>query len=187
MKASSVIRSPRQLAISLRDARIAKGLTQTALAQQTGLGRPWINQLEQGKIENASLSRILALCNALEVTFTVSYEVPSTQDIAPYPSAHASLASNQNTFAETSDALSQTNTPSMAKLAKQIAEQATSLPTFQEQLKQYQLQLKSISSLPVRQYLDTLHDLSSASDAYDLTGADEPNDREEYDDKNQDA
>ena len=76
MKASSIIRSPRQLAISLRDARIAKGLTQTALAQQTGLGRPWINQLEQGKIENASLSRILALCNALEVTFTVSYEVP---------------------------------------------------------------------------------------------------------------
>ena len=108
MKASSIIRSTRQLAISLRDARIAKGLTQTALAQQTGLGRPWINQLEQGKIENASLSRILALCNALEVTFTVSYEVPSTQDIAPYPSAHASLASNQNTFAETSDALSQT-------------------------------------------------------------------------------
>ena len=172
MKASSIIRSPRQLAISLRDARIAKGLTQTALAQQTGLGRPWINQLEQGKIENASLSRILALCNALEVTFTVSYEVPPAQDIAPYPSAQASLVSN---------------TSSMAKLAKQIAEQATSLPSFQEQLKQYQLQLKSISSLPVQQYLDILHDLSSASDAYDLTGADEPNDSEEYDDKNQDA
>lgn len=28
------------------------------------------------------ISRILALCNALEVTFTVSYEVPSTTDYA---------------------------------------------------------------------------------------------------------
>lgn len=28
------------------------------------------------------ISRILALCNALEATFTVSYEVPSTTDYA---------------------------------------------------------------------------------------------------------
>lgn len=29
-----------------------------------------------------NLGRYLALCNALEVTFTVSYEVPSTTDYA---------------------------------------------------------------------------------------------------------
>ncbi|MEO2385312.1 helix-turn-helix transcriptional regulator, partial [Bifidobacterium longum] len=42
-----------------------KGLTQADLSERTGLSRPWINQFEQGKIENASIGRILTLCNAL--------------------------------------------------------------------------------------------------------------------------
>ena len=61
-----------------------KGLTQADLSERTGLSRPWINQFEQGKIENASIGRILTLCNALGITLTVSYGTPEeTNETAP--------------------------------------------------------------------------------------------------------
>ncbi|MFR3086846.1 MAG: helix-turn-helix domain-containing protein [Bifidobacterium longum] len=60
-----------------------KGLTQADLSERTGLSRPWINQFEQGKIENASIGRILTLCNALGITLTVSYGTPRRQTKQP--------------------------------------------------------------------------------------------------------
>ncbi|RSX51771.1 transcriptional regulator, XRE family [Bifidobacterium goeldii] len=77
---SSDIQSVRQLAVGLRDARIAAGLTQAELADQTGLSRPWINQFEQGKNTNASVGRILKLCRVLNVSCTISYNVPSSAE-----------------------------------------------------------------------------------------------------------
>ncbi|WP_223847708.1 helix-turn-helix domain-containing protein [Bifidobacterium callitrichos] len=80
---SSEIQSIRQLTVALRDARVMQKLTQEELAQRTGLTRPWINQFEQGKIANASISRILLLCRELGVTFTVSYNVPEQSPTTP--------------------------------------------------------------------------------------------------------
>lgn len=80
---SSEIQSIRQLTVALRDARVMQKLTQEELAQRTGLTRPWINQFEQGKIANASISRILLLCRELGVTFTVSYNVPEQSPATP--------------------------------------------------------------------------------------------------------
>ena len=70
---SAAITSVRQFAVSLRDARQSAGLSQTELAQAANISRPWINQLEQGKITDPGLHRILSICNALHMTLTTTY------------------------------------------------------------------------------------------------------------------
>lgn len=74
MKFSTNPQSVGQVVASLRDARRAQHITQAELAEATGLTRPWISQFEQGKIPNAGLSRILAICHALNVNLTLSYD-----------------------------------------------------------------------------------------------------------------
>ncbi len=76
------ITSTRQLAISIQDARAAKGMTQTRLAETTGIPRPWISQLEQGHITNPSFTKILKIMDALEMKLSVSYtaESPASDD-----------------------------------------------------------------------------------------------------------
>lgn len=109
---SSEIQSIRQLTVALRDARVMQKLTQEELAQRTGLTRPWISQFEQGKIMNASISRILLLCRELGVTFTVSYNVPEQQAGIQQPSSHrkdladAAKPAHHNTRPPTSDEIS---------------------------------------------------------------------------------
>ena len=71
------ITSTRQLAISIQDARAAKGMTQTRLAETTGIPRPWISQLEQGHIANPSFTKILKIMDALEMKLSVSYTAES--------------------------------------------------------------------------------------------------------------
>nr|WP_204314842.1 helix-turn-helix transcriptional regulator [Bifidobacterium aerophilum] len=66
------------MAASVRDARLAKGLTQADLAEYIGVSRPWISQFEQGKIANAGFGHILDLCRVLDITVTVSYGEDST-------------------------------------------------------------------------------------------------------------
>lgn len=87
---SSNIRSLRQLTVAIRDARIIKNLTQAELAEQTGLTRPWINQFEQGKIANASITKVLALCNALDVTITISYAATNNDNSKNENTSHQS-------------------------------------------------------------------------------------------------
>ena len=70
---SAAITSVRQLAVSLRDARQSAGLSQTELAQAANIPRPWINQLEQGKIADPGVHRLLSICNALHTTLTIAY------------------------------------------------------------------------------------------------------------------
>ncbi|MCH9277003.1 helix-turn-helix domain-containing protein [Bifidobacterium amazonense] len=86
MKAASDVRSVRQLAVSLRDARVVKGMTQAELAEMAGVSRPWISQFEQGKLRNASIDRIFTLCRILGVTPSVSYDVPDDMMTAAHDS-----------------------------------------------------------------------------------------------------
>lgn len=84
------INSMKQLSTTLRDARHNAGLTQAELADMTNVSRPWINQLEQGRIANPSMQRILAICDALHMRITMTYTAqshsvddPSTQSPRP--------------------------------------------------------------------------------------------------------
>lgn len=76
------VRSIRQLAVSLRDARRMSGITQTELAERTGLSRPWISQLEQGRITNPGIQRIFAICDALGVNINLTYTTRPTEQSA---------------------------------------------------------------------------------------------------------
>ena len=97
MKITSDIRSVRQLSVSLRDARTARGITQAELAEKAGVSRPWINQFEQGKLRNASINRIFTLCRILGVTPSVSYDVPDEMITDTYdPSSQNQIAEKQN-------------------------------------------------------------------------------------------
>lgn len=91
------ITSTRQLAISIQDARAAKGMTQTRLAEATGIPRPWISQLEQGHIANPSFTKILRIMDALEMKLSVSYtaESPVSDDSESETPTSAAAAPNR--------------------------------------------------------------------------------------------
>ncbi|MBT1169969.1 helix-turn-helix transcriptional regulator [Bifidobacterium sp. SO4] len=76
MRAMSGVVSMSQLAVTIRDARIAHKMTQAELAERAGLTRPWVSQFEQGKIINASFTRVLSMCQVLGVTMTLGYDAP---------------------------------------------------------------------------------------------------------------
>jgi HTH-type transcriptional regulator/antitoxin HipB len=60
--------------VAVRDARIARGLTQAELAQRVGVSRPWISRFESGHVENAGFERIMKLFEVLDMRMEVSYE-----------------------------------------------------------------------------------------------------------------
>lgn len=74
MAYTSTVWSKRQLAVVVRDARIARGLTQAELAQRVGVSRPWISRFESGHVENAGVERIMKLFEVLDMRMEVSYE-----------------------------------------------------------------------------------------------------------------
>jgi HTH-type transcriptional regulator/antitoxin HipB len=61
-----VIRDAADLGSMIRDARTQEGLTQSQLAQQLGVGRQYINELERGK-ENLVLARLFAALDRLHL------------------------------------------------------------------------------------------------------------------------
>lgn len=83
------IASVRDFAIIVRDARLSLKLTQEELSQQTGIPRPWISQLEMGRIDNPGLERCLTLCSALGISMRVEYTVQSP--IIAWEREHADL------------------------------------------------------------------------------------------------
>lgn len=85
---SAAITSVRQLAVSLRDARQNAGLSQTELAQAANIPRPWINQLEQGKIADPGLHRVLSICHALHTTLTIAYPLQPQERAQTAEPAH---------------------------------------------------------------------------------------------------
>lgn len=70
-----LVDSVAQMGAVLRDARKGKGITQQQLAEQLDIPRTWLSQFEQGKILNASLRRVVALCKALHVSLSADYDV----------------------------------------------------------------------------------------------------------------
>jgi transcriptional regulator with XRE-family HTH domain len=54
---------------ALRDLRLGKGLSQERLAEQSGLHRTYISQLERG-LKSPSLETIFAICKALSTSMS---------------------------------------------------------------------------------------------------------------------
>ena len=65
--------TPRQMGKRLKRLRVAKALTQAALAARAGLTREYISKLEAGK-QDPSLTTISALAKALGVPVTALLE-----------------------------------------------------------------------------------------------------------------
>ena len=61
-----IIKSPAELGHLVRDHRTRRGLTQAALADQVGVSRKWLIDLEAGK-RTADLSRVLRTLNVLGI------------------------------------------------------------------------------------------------------------------------
>jgi putative transcriptional regulator len=53
--------------ISLKDAREAKGMTQSELAEAAGVRQATISEMETGLVRRVSLDVLERLCNVLEV------------------------------------------------------------------------------------------------------------------------
>lgn len=108
MAYTSTIWSKSQLAVAVRDARIARGLTQAELAQRVGVSRPWISRFESGHVENAGFERIMKLFEVLDMRMEVSYETnksatPSQgDDSASVGNAGSAVAMRRVDRAETS-------------------------------------------------------------------------------------
>ncbi|MCI8754405.1 MAG: helix-turn-helix transcriptional regulator [Bifidobacterium pseudolongum] len=94
--------------MAVRDARIARGLTQAELAQRVGVSRPWISRFESGHVENAGFERIMKLFEVLDMRMEVSYETnksatPSQgDDSASVDNAGSAVAMRRVDRAETS-------------------------------------------------------------------------------------
>jgi HTH-type transcriptional regulator/antitoxin HipB len=94
--------------VAVRDARIARGLTQAELAQRVGVSRPWISRFESGHVENAGFERIMKLFEVLDMRMEVSYETnksatPSQgDDSASVDNAGSAVAMRRVDRAETS-------------------------------------------------------------------------------------
>lgn len=108
MAYTSTIWSKSQLAVAVRDARIARGLTQAELAQRVGVSRPWISRFESGHVENAGFERIMKLFEVLDMRMEASYEtnksaIPSQgDDSASVDNAGSAVAMRRVDRAETS-------------------------------------------------------------------------------------
>jgi len=81
-----------ELGHHLRQRRTDMALTQTALAQLSGLSRATINQIENGTIRDLSLSRTARLLEAVGLNVQVSHARPRATPSAPHASHRSALA-----------------------------------------------------------------------------------------------
>ena len=89
------ITTVKDFSIAVKDARLSRKLSQQELSEQTRIPRPWISQLEQGKIQNPGLDRCLALCKALEISMSAEYSAPVPKQLTGQWTealAHSSVA-----------------------------------------------------------------------------------------------
>lgn len=56
---------------AIRQLRAQRNMTQAELADSAGVSRVWLNQLESGHRDNAELSAVLCVLEALGVTLAV--------------------------------------------------------------------------------------------------------------------
>lgn len=89
------ITTVKDFSIAVKDARLSRKLSQQELSEQTRIPRPWISQLEQGRIQNPGLDRCLALCKALEISMSAKYSAPVPKQLTGQWTealAHSSVA-----------------------------------------------------------------------------------------------
>ena len=73
------VRSPRDAAIVVREARLARHMSQADLAEQLQVSRAWIIKLEQGRAR-LELGLVLKALDALGLVMSVSFERLTRQD-----------------------------------------------------------------------------------------------------------
>ncbi|MGF0224940.1 helix-turn-helix domain-containing protein [Dietzia natronolimnaea] len=83
---AALARTVTDIATSVRDARLAAGMSQADLAAAAHLTRSWVSLFESGRAPNASLSKVLAMMDVLDVTIRLAYPVPDS-DTPPAESA----------------------------------------------------------------------------------------------------
>lgn len=71
------------IATSVRDARLAAGMSQIDLAAAANLSRSWVSLFESGHTPNASVSKVLAMMDVLGMTIRLSYPVPDPEPLEP--------------------------------------------------------------------------------------------------------
>lgn len=69
-------------ATSVRDARLAAGMSQAQLAEAAHLNRSWVSLFESGHTPNASLGKVLAMLSALDITMRLTYPIPDPEEPA---------------------------------------------------------------------------------------------------------
>lgn len=122
-----------ELAASLREARIAKALTQKALGQRVGLPQSHISKIEKGAVD-LKLSSLVEIARALGLEITL---VPRKA----LPAVEGALRAHGTTV-ETSRALSLLN--QQAQIAERIKANFPDLP----QVEAFQNAIRSIPRLP---------------------------------------
>ena len=94
---SATTRTLTELATSVRDARLAAGMSQAQLAEAAHLNRSWVSLFESGRTPNASLSKVLAMFSVLNITMRLTYPIPDPQE----PAAGSEPATTSEPAAET--------------------------------------------------------------------------------------
>ncbi|GAA1699228.1 helix-turn-helix transcriptional regulator [Dietzia cercidiphylli] len=99
------------IATSVRDARLAAGMSQADLAAAAHLTRSWVSLFESGRAPNASLSKVLAMMDVLGVTIRLAYPVPDSDTPSAESARHPWHLPEAVDMAEAMDAPDAVDTP----------------------------------------------------------------------------
>lgn len=97
-------RTVSDLATSVRDARLAAGMSQADLAKAAHLTRPWVSLFESRRAPNASLTKVLAMMDVLGITIRLTYPVPDPDSPPSEPARRSPRDPSSNEPAESADA-----------------------------------------------------------------------------------
>ena len=75
-----ILSSTKDFAVIVKDARLSLRISQQELSARTGIPRPWISQLEQGRIENPGLAKCLTICSALGISLRAEYSAATSDN-----------------------------------------------------------------------------------------------------------
>jgi HTH-type transcriptional regulator/antitoxin HipB len=77
----------RDLGATVRQARVARGLSQKALAEQARVSRQWLSRFESGKNPSAELLKVLDVFSSLNLVIDV-VDGPANETAAQDPFAY---------------------------------------------------------------------------------------------------
>lgn len=81
MQRQWVVRSGADLGRAVAEIRSSRGLTQLELAEEVGLGRPWLAKLETGR-SAVVLDHLLRMLRRLGATVTITFDVPAASAVS---------------------------------------------------------------------------------------------------------